>query len=352
MECPASPLEPAMESPAPLTRQELNRGVVALKHPNHTTNLYYLAQEYLFLALAIGLPIAFFRWTRSLGYPLWVNLPGYLVSIFFIGAIQHRLSNLTHEAGHYALFKNRYMNELVSDLCCIFLLGATTQNYRVSHWGHHAYVNDPEKDPDLIRLKQHQEYDFPMAKGRFCLLYVILQMLPKQSLKYLWGRAKIAVLGINEGAFAETKPVYGSMPTTLLRIAYYSAGIALLTWQGWWIYLLLFWIVPIVTFYPLFMLLREIAHHTNVPDNSTYRNSRVFRPGWLEGFCIFPYGQAYHLPHHLFPSVPHYRLDEAHELAMRYPEYRNNTTICGGFFLSSPMDRQMPTVLDLLSQPA
>ncbi|MCA9428733.1 MAG: hypothetical protein KC994_26885, partial [Candidatus Omnitrophica bacterium] len=61
-----------MESPAPLTRQELNRGVVALKQPNHTTNLYYLAQEYLFLALAIGLPIAFFRWTRSVGYPLWV----------------------------------------------------------------------------------------------------------------------------------------------------------------------------------------------------------------------------------------------------------------------------------------
>ena len=348
---PSMKPEQTQEARCPITRQELNRQVAELKTPDHTTNLYYLIQEYLFLVLAIAAPLTAYRWTVSEGYSGWVCLPIYLVSIFFIGAIQHRLSNLTHEAGHYALFKNRYMNELVSDLFCIFPLGATTQNYRVSHWGHHAYVNDPERDPDLIRLMHHQEYDFPMDRGRFFWLYVVLQMLPKQSLKYLWGRAKIAVLGINEGAFAETRPVYGPIPTAILRVVYYSAAIALFTWRGWWWYFLLFWIVPVVTFYPLFMLLREIAHHTNVPDNTTFRNSRVFQPGWLERFCIFPYGQDYHLPHHLFPTIPHYRLHQVHELAMRYPEYSKNTTLCEGFFFPTTQKHLHPTVLDLLSQP-
>lgn len=333
----------------PLTRKEMNAQVANLRRPDNWTNWYYLGREYLHLAVAIGGTLWIYRWLiDNGGSPVWI-VPVYILAVFFIGAVQHRLSNLTHEAGHYALFRNRYLNEIVSDLFCIFPLGATTHNYRVSHWGHHAYTNHPEKDPDLIRLMRHQEYRFPMPKRRFLWLYVLLQIFPGQSLRYLWGRAKIAVLGINEGAFAETQPVYGTTVTSLLRLAYYSAGIFLMTWMGGWIYLGLFWIVPIVVAYPLWMLLREIAHHTNVPDNSTFRNSRVFRPHWIEEFCIFPYGQAYHLPHHLFPSVPHYRLSRAHELALRYPEYRDQATICGGVLSGRAEGRQ--TVLDLLSQP-
>src|SRR5271166_958155 len=59
-----------------------------------------------------------------------------------IAAFQHRLSGLGHEASHYALFKNKLANELVSDLLCMFPLMAMTQRFRVTHLGHHQFLND------------------------------------------------------------------------------------------------------------------------------------------------------------------------------------------------------------------
>ena len=52
-----------------------------------------------------------------------------------IAALQNRLSGLGHEACHYALFKNRLANELVSDLLCMFPLMAMTQRSGSLTWG-------------------------------------------------------------------------------------------------------------------------------------------------------------------------------------------------------------------------
>ena len=41
-------------------------------------------------------------------------------------------------------------------------------------------------------------------------------------------------------------------------------------------------------------------------------------------WCVFPLGQAYHLPHHLFPDVPHYRLRQLHEQLMEDSDYAAN----------------------------
>jgi fatty acid desaturase len=59
----------------------------------------------------------------------------------------------------------------------------------------------------------------------------------------------------------------------------------------------------------------------------------------------------YHLPHHLFPLVPHYRLPELHALLMEHnPEYRAHCTVVEGYFFH----RRPPehaTVLELMAQP-
>ena len=66
-------------------------------------------------------------------------------------------------------------------------------------------------------------------------------------------------------------------------------------------------------------------------------------------FAVFPMGQDYHLPHHLYATVPHYRLRQLHEFLLRVPGVpgagggRSTAT-------SSPPDRPQahPTVLDVL----
>src|SRR5262249_30218347 len=52
--------------------------------------------------------------------------------------------------------------------------------------------------------------------------------------------------------------------------------------------------------------------------------------------------------HHLYASVPHYRLRELHEILLEYPEYRENAVVVEGYFLPRHRPPTAPTVLDVL----
>jgi len=57
----------------------------------------------------------------------------------------------------------------------------------------------------------------------------------------------------------------------------------------------------------------------------------------------------YHLPHHLFPMVPHYRLPALHALLMETDEYREHACMVEGYF----WHRRPPahaTVLELMAK--
>ena len=71
------------------------------------------------------------------------NIPVFAVAIVLVGAIQHRLAGLGHEASHYSFMKNRLLNDLVPDLFCMFPLMTTVHFYRLFHMAHHQFTNDP-----------------------------------------------------------------------------------------------------------------------------------------------------------------------------------------------------------------
>jgi len=71
--------------------------------------------------------------------------------------------------------------------------------------------------------------------------------------------------------------------------------------------------VPLGTSFMFFMFLRDVYQHSNA-DTGRFTNSRVFFPDFFTRWEIFVYGQDMHVPHHLFPAVPHYRLRRLHEL--------------------------------------
>jgi fatty acid desaturase len=60
----------------------------------------------------------------------------------------------------------------------------------------------------------------------------------------------------------------------------------------------------------------------------------------------------YHLPHHLFPMVPHYRLRQLHALLSETDEYRQKASLVDGYFLPRERPPQHPTVLDVMASPA
>ncbi len=110
-----------------------------------------------------------------------------------------------------------------------------------------------------------------------------------------------------------------------------SATSPLLFWAIAWLSLtvtpwaaafyLLLWALPIFTSFSFFMILRQLVQHGN-GDRGWLTNTRVFFVNRLINYAVFPMGQDYHLPHHIFASVPHYRLRELHEFLLQCVEYR------------------------------
>ena len=77
----------------------------------------------------------------------------------------------------------------------------------------------------------------------------------------------------------------------------------------------LLWWLPALTGYSLVLRLRSIAEHAAVgdPTDELRQTRTTLVPFWL-AFFIAPHHVNYHLEHHLFMFIPHYRLARAHRL--------------------------------------
>jgi hypothetical protein len=95
------------------------------------------------------------------------------------------------------------------------------------------------------------------------------------------------------------------------------------------------------------MILRQIVQHGN-GDRGWLTNTRTFFVGRFIRFAVFPMGMDYHLPHHMYATVPHYRLKKLHEFLLQYPEYRKEAITVEGYFFPPQKPQRNPTVVDVL----
>jgi fatty acid desaturase len=143
-----------------------------LRQADNHTNLICLVWEYLCLAAVLAGAIVFAEHRAAWNLPWAANIPVFAVAIVLIGALQHRLAGLGHEASHYSLFHNKLANDVVGDLFCFFPILSSVHLYRLFHMAHHQYTNDPEHDPDLVNMGRSKKVDqFPMPRLRFVILY-------------------------------------------------------------------------------------------------------------------------------------------------------------------------------------
>jgi fatty acid desaturase len=150
------------------------------------------------------------------------------------------------------------------------------------------------------------------------------------------------------------RQAYSPRVAGLVRMTYYTAVLVTLAYIRWAtggksaIYPFLLWVVPLQTSFMFFMFLRDVYQHSNA-DDGRLTNSRVFFTDPFTRWAVFVYGQDMHIPHHLFPAVPHYRLRKLHQLLKwQHPDYRAEVVETHGTFHD---DEGRRTILDEMTTP-
>jgi fatty acid desaturase len=239
----------------------------------------------------------------------------YLLCVAFIGARQHALLILMHDGTHYRLFRNRRINDWVTEVLLAWPHLVTMRSYRENHIAHHNFVNT-ESDPDWLRKKDNAEWQFPQSARK--LLGIFLRDL-------------IGIGGINLIRLASSLSSASAAPSKAfvrIRLSFYVTVISGLIVAGCGKVLVLYWVVPFFTWLIFIMRIRSIAEHFAIKAKSgAYRQTRTTYAGLLTRLFVAPKNVNYHIEHHFFPSVPFYRLPQLHSLLMSNDEFARSAHI-------------------------
>jgi fatty acid desaturase len=269
-------------------------------------------------AIIGGVVAACNRWPYPL---LWV------AGIFLIGTRQHALGILAHESVHALVCRKRRLNDLLGNLFCAYPLTYPVQGYRTFHILHHSFLDTPD-DPERASIDLYpREWVFPMSRLRWYGLLLrdmtgIYQFPILSLIRYIW-------------------QVPGGNLKHAARIVIYHAAIATVAFlTGYsWSYLLL-WLLPLYTVAIMCFRIRTAAEHSSLhPDEKRFQRSRMNTMdttrttvgGWVGGFLFAPYNMSYHIEHHLFPTVPVFRLRALHHHLMQIPQYAQRARLSYGF---------------------
>jgi fatty acid desaturase len=236
----------------------------------------------------------------------------YPVAIVVIATRQHALAVLMHDGAHRLLFADRRVNDLASDLLLAFPLFISTALYRKHHLAHHRWLNT-ERDPDFN----------PAALERSTADWVRLftgDALGLNLVKTVGTLDQFSLLPVLRGD-REAARAMGRAHRDLFLGALVLLAVVLVT-TGWWLPYLLLWIVPMLTALSMILRLRDMAEHVGCEQEAGLGGTRSVLAGAVERALFSPCRVNYHLAHHLYPSVPFYRLDELHRRLMGIPGVR------------------------------
>ena len=244
------------------------------------------------------------------------------LSMVGIAGAQHGLAILAHQSAHYRMYETRWLNDVVGRLCGLPLF-VSVITYRVIHRIHHNHLYTAI-DPDLALMAGY-------PRGRAYLLKKLVKDLTGvttvKNYLYFFGKTPTS-----------RRDDHGSRPlddtSSTLRAAakrdralvlvVHALSLPILIYTGAFRVYLLLWIVPLVTLLQALLRLRAVCEHGATPDGvvagrapDPRRAARTtIAPAYVK-WLLFPHDMNFHVEHHLYPSVPHYRLAECHRALHR-----------------------------------
>ena len=225
--------------------------------------------------------------------PLWLGL---IVNSVLSSTFYMPLHEATHKNIMGKASRGRVVEEIIGRLSSI-PTGIQFSSHRAGHMRHHAYTNDPARDPDHFtsgRLRELPKkfYGVTMLNA-FLPIFALVR--PTRVLLPADLKAKLVS---REGTPAEGKAQLRFwLLSTIALIVFFVTGNGVAALCLWWLpaRIQFCWLVFIFAWYP---------HHP-ASETSRYRHTRV---AVFRGSGLLIRGHDHHAIHHLYPRVPHYRL--------------------------------------------
>ncbi|RZI40905.1 hypothetical protein EGT07_21655 [Herbaspirillum sp. HC18] len=250
---------------------------------------------------------------------VWLsNAAASIACMLLIATRQHALLVLMHEYSHYQFSrKHAWLNDLIGDAFTAFPFFITLHGFRRNHLSHHRYATT-DGDPNWISSMKKERYHFPKTRKQVCI-EILKHCLGWYALADLKGYTVDAGMAVN-------LPRSTRISRAVCMIGFAAAA----TWFGLWSTVLLYWIVPLATFLMAILYLRDMGEHFGMPSPG-FAGSRTVVAGWIERFLICQNGVNFHTEHHLFPSVPFFRLQRLHQALMTDSRYRRHAVVTQGY---------------------
>jgi fatty acid desaturase len=234
----------------------------------------------------------------------------YLLAVAFLGARQHALLILMHDGVHYRLFRNRWLNDWITEILLAWPNLISARAYRRNHFAHHLYLNT-DKDPDWTRKQGNPDWLFP--KGWSHLLRLLLRDL-----------SGLGAIGFLRTARSLSKDTCVGKGFSGLRYGFYLSLALILIWAGAVKLSILCWFIPMFTWLIFIFRVRGIAEHSAMQNHyNASASTRTTCASLIERIFLAPKNVNYHIEHHLYPSVPFYRLPQLHTLLLAKPGFRD-----------------------------
>lgn len=233
----------------------------------------------------------------------------YVLAVMVIGARQHAMLILMHEAVHHRLFKSKRLNEIVGDVLLAWPCLVSMRSFSRNHLAHHRHLNTAA-DPDIVRKQNDPEWRFPMRRSR--LAWILAKQFTGLGFVYL-----VQVFrSLDKNAADET------VTYKRLRMGFYAVALAIILYAGVFKLFLLYWALPFLTWLMFIFRIRTMSEHPKVERTSEYATSLEYRLSRLERMFVTPKYAFYHIEHHCYPSVPFYRLPELHQVLTANEAFR------------------------------
>ena len=255
-----------------------------------------------FIAFTLSLwlaPGALATWlVRNAHWSWWALVPALALLCFIASHGLHLIGWVGHEGFHFNLFRERLMSAIVGVVISSSLVVFFQTGVAIEHFNHHRFANT-DKDPDLAL--------FSGQRGFWARLLLTRSRANRAFFSNSWRLLRGLPLPMDERGLPLPRSTYE-------QLARLNFACCLLWFAG---YVLLFELDPLrVTLSVILPLvlanlctgLRPYLEHTNT--DGQLRSCARSRVHWLIAAAYF--GNSLHFEHHLYPSVPCYRLPRVH----------------------------------------